>query len=120
MINYDDFAKLEIKIGTILSVEIVEGADKLLKLMVDVGETRELSEEEGGEVVVPRQIVSGIREFFEDPQSLVGRQCPFLVNLEPRIIRGFESQGMILAASTDAGFALLHPDKELAPGAKVK
>ncbi len=150
MINYDDFAKLEIKIGTILSVEVVEGADKLLKLMVDVGETRELSEEASsaggatqdllndssseakendqkeyssgteGRVAVPRQIVSGIREFFEDPQSLVGKQCPFLVNLEPRIIRGFESQGMILAASTDAGFALLHPDKELTPGARVK
>lgn len=121
MVNYDDFAKLEIKIGTILSVEIVEGADKLLKLMVDVGETKERSGEEGGdEVAAPRQIVSGIREFFEDPQSLVGRQCPFLVNLEPRVIRGFESQGMILAASTESGFALLHPDKELTPGARVK
>ena len=150
MISYDDFAKLEIKIGTILSVEIVEGAHKLLKLMVDVGETRELSEEVSsasgatqdllsdspseakennqkvyssgteGRVVVPRQIISGIREFFEDPQSLVGRQCPFLVNLEPRIIRGFESQGMILAASNETGFALLHPDRELAPGARVK
>lgn len=121
MISYDDFAKLEIKIGTILSVEIVEGADKLLKLMVDVGETKE--EGEGEDVVqipAPRQIISGIRAFFEDPQTLVGRQCPFLVNLEPRVIRGFESQGMILAASHEAGFALLHPDREIGAGARVK
>lgn len=114
MINYDDFAKLEIRIGTILSVEIVEGADKLLKLAVDVGE----KDEEGN--ARPRQIISGIREFFADPQVLVGKQCPFLVNLEPRTIRGFESQGMILAASTEAGFALLHPHAELPSGAKVK
>lgn len=84
-ISYADFAKLEIKIGTILSVEIVPEADKLLRLMVDVAEEN------------PRQIVSGIREFFADPQSLVGRQCPFLTNLAPRTIRGLESQGMILA-----------------------
>lgn len=108
MISYEDFAKLEIKIGTIMNVEIVEGADKLLKLMVDVGEE------------TPRQIVSGIREFFEDPQVLVGKQCPFLTNLETRVIRGFESQGMILAASTDDSFALLHPHVSLVPGAKVK
>lgn len=119
MISYDDFAKLEVKIGTILSVEIVEGADKLLKLMVDVAETREEGED-AVQVPAPRQIISGIREYFEDPQTLVGKQCPFLVNLEPRVIRGFESQGMILAASTDAGFALLHPDREIGAGARVK
>ena len=107
-ISYDDFAKLEIKIGTILTVEIVEGADKLLKLTVDVGEE------------TPRQIVSGIRTYFEDPQVLVGRQCPFLTNLAPRTIRGFESQGMILAASNDTAFALLHPHVELTAGSKVK
>ena len=73
-----------------------------------------------GRVVVPRQIISGIRAFFADPQTLVGRQCPFLVNLEPRVIRGFESQGMILAASTEEGFALMHPDREIDAGAKVK
>lgn len=114
MLSYDDFAKLEIKIGTILSVEVVEGADKLLRLSVDVGER----DVEGS--VAPRQIISGIRTYFEDPQVLVGRQCPFLTNLEPRTIRGFESQGMILAASTDDSFALLHPHVTLVPGAKVK
>lgn len=107
-ISYDDFAKLEIKIGTILSVEVVEEADKLLKLSVDVGEE------------TPRQIISGIRTYFEDPQVLVGRQCPFLTNLAPRTIRGFESQGMILAASSEDAFALLHPHTQLTAGSKVK
>ena len=114
MITYDDFAKLEIRIGTILSAEIVEGADKLLRLSVDVGEVDEAGEKK------LRQIISGIREFFPDPAVLVGRQCPFLTNLEPRVIRGFESQGMILAASNENGFALLHPGNEMTPGSKVK
>ena len=65
IISYDDFAKLDIALGVITAVEIVEGADKLLKLTVDIGEES------------PRQIISGIREFFEDPQTLVGSQCPF-------------------------------------------
>lgn len=108
MISYDDFAKLDIRIGTILSIEVVENADKLLKLTVDLGEEN------------PRQIISGIREFFDDPQFLVGKQCPFLANLEPRVIRGFESQGMILAASTEDKFGLLVPHQMLPPGAKVK
>jgi len=107
-ITYNDFTKLEIKIGTILSVEIVEDADKLLKLMVDVGEAE------------PRQIVSGIRTHFSDPQVLVGRQCPFIVNLEPRTIRGFESQGMIMAASSDGSLALLHPHVGIKAGSLVK
>lgn len=107
-ITYNDFAKLEIKIGTILSVDIVEGADKLLKLMVDVGEES------------PRQIVSGIRTYFSEPQVLVGKQCPFIVNLEPRTIRGFESRGMIMAASEDGILALLHPHAEIKAGAVVK
>lgn len=114
MINYDDFAKLEIKIGTILSVDIVEDADKLLRLSVDVGE----KDEEGN--AKPRQIISGIRAFFEDPQTLVGKQCPFLTNLEPRVIRGFESQGMILAVGDGDTFALLHPHVSVTSGAKIK
>ncbi len=107
-ITYDNFAALEIKIGTIISVEIIPEADKLLKLLVDVGET------------TPRQIISGIKEFFPDPQTLVGKQCPFITNLAPRTIRGYESQGMILAASTDTAFALLHPGEELPAGTIVR
>lgn len=107
-ITYEDFAKLHIGIGTILSVEIVEGADKLLKLAVEVGEE------------APRQILSGIREYFEDPQTLVGKQFPFVLNLAPRVIRGFESQGMILAASHEDCLALLAPTISVPPGTKVK
>ena len=107
MITYDDFAKLDIALGTIVSVEEIEGADKLLKLMVDVGEEK------------PRQILSGIKEYFEDIQSLVGIQCPFLLNLQPRIIRGLESQGMILASGTDDLFTLLVSQTTLPAGTRV-
>jgi len=108
MISYDDFAKLEITIGEILSVEVVENADKLLKLSVDIGEEES------------RQIISGIREYFDDPQSLVGRRCPFLTNLEHRTIRGYESEGMILAVSHEDTFGLLIPHQDVPVGTKIK
>lgn len=107
IISYADFAKLDIALGTIVSVAAIEGADKLLKLMVDVGEEK------------PRQILSGIKEYFEDIQVLVGKQCPFLLNLEPRIIRGLESQGMILASDTEEVFTLLIPEVLLPSGTRV-
>lgn len=108
LISYDDFAKLDIALCTITAVEIVEGADKLLRLTVEVGEE------------APRQIVSGIREYFDDPQVLVGRQCPFILNLEPRVIRGIESQGMILAGSHEGTLALLHPHTDVPPGTRIR
>lgn len=114
MITYDDFIKVEIRIGEVLSVEVVEGADKLLKCMVNVGDV----DAEGN--MVPRQILSGIREYLEDPQSLVGKKFPYVVNLEPRTIRGLESHGMILAASHEGTLALLAPTADLPPGTKVK
>jgi methionyl-tRNA synthetase len=115
MISYDDFAKLDIRIGEIKTVDVVEGADKLLKLTVDCGERHH----DGSPC--ERQIVSGIRTYFDDPQSLIGRKCPFLVNLAPRTIRGLVSNGMILAASTDeGGFALLHPHADVPPGTNIK
>lgn len=113
-VSYDDFAKLEIKIGIIKSVEVVENADKLLRLTVDVGE------KDADDSPSFRQIISGIRKYFSDPQFLVGKQCPFITNLEPRVIRGFESQGMILAASTEDTFALLIPHNELPAGTKIR
>lgn len=107
-IFYEDFAKLKIVIGTILSVEEVPDSNKLLKLMVDIGEDK------------PRQILSGIKKFFADSQSLVGVQNPFLVNLETKVIAGLESQGMILAASDDGVFALLTPSAPLSAGTLIK
>lgn len=109
MISIDDFHKLEIRIGEILSVEKVPETDKLLKLSVNFGE-------EG-----PRQIISGIAPYFEDIQTLVGKKCPFLVNLEYRTIKGNESQGMILAASDEAGnFSLLEANINITAGTKIK
>lgn len=105
-INYEDFKKLEIKIGKILSVEKIEGTDKLLKLEVDFGTEQ-------------RQVVSGIAQFYT-PEELVGKLCPFVVNLEPRTIKGVESQGMILAVSVEGNAVLLYPDKEIPPGSIVK
>ena len=105
--TYDEFCKLDIRLGTITAVAVVEDADKLLKLTVDLGEA------------VPRQIVSGIRPYFPDPDVLVGKQCPFVVNLEPRMIRGLESQGMIMAASNDAAFSLLVSEPLMPPGTTV-
>ncbi len=107
-ITYDDFANIEITLGTILSVEVVPDADKLLRLMVDCGEE------------APRQILSGIRTYFEDPQVLVGKQCPFITNLAPRTIRGLESNGMILAGNSEDAFALFHPSVSLPAGTRLK
>jgi methionyl-tRNA synthetase len=95
MISIDDFKKLEIRAGKILSAEKVDGADKLLKLSVDLGEEN------------PRTIVSGIALYFPDPSILVGKCCAFAANLEPRTIRGIESNGMIMAASSADSFSLL-------------
>lgn len=108
-VSYDDFAKLDIRLGTIRSVEIVPEADRLLKLLVDFGEA-EL-----------RQIVSGIRTYYENPtEELVGVQCPFIVNLEPRKIKGLVSHGMILAVNDSEKFSLLLPTEHLAIGTKIK
>ena len=112
LITIDDFHKLEIRIGHILSAEKVEGADKLLKLSVDMGEEK------------PRQIVSGISLFFPDPEKLVGKKCAFAANLEPRTIRGLESQAMILAVSGGEGdstfFSMLETGGDVPPGSVVK
>ncbi len=109
MISIEDFKKVEIVVGKILSAEKIPETDKLLKLSVDLGE------------LIPRQIISGISLYFPDCAVLVGKNCMFIANLEPRIIRGFESQGMILAVSTDDGkFSLLEPNAEIPVGTHAK
>jgi methionine--tRNA ligase beta chain len=110
-ISLDDFKKLEIRIGTILTAEKIEGSDKLLKLDVVFGMN------EAGEPI-KRQIVSGIAQFYT-PESLIGKQCPFAFNLEPKMLKGVESQGMILAAGAE-GPVLLNPDKEVPSGSLIK
>lgn len=105
MISIEEFSKIEVSVGTVKTAELVPDTDKLLRLTVDFGE-------EGG----PRQIVSGIRKYVEDPASLIGRQLCFVTNLEPRTIRGLESNGMLFAVGSDDTFAFLTPDRVVPPG----
>lgn len=104
-ISIEDFSKIEVKVGTVRSADRVPETDKLLRLMVDFNE-------EGG----PRQIVSGIAAYVSEPEILVNRQLAFVTNLEPRVIRGLESNGMLFAVGSDETFAFLTPDREVPPG----
>ena len=105
-IDYEDFKKVEIKIGEVLEVEQIEGSEKLLKLKVVFGDDE-------------RQILSGIKNYFEDAQTLVGKKLPFVTNLEPRKMMGLESQGMILAVNDDENFSLLEVDSKIKSGTQV-
>lgn len=107
MITYEDFSKLEIKIGTVVSAEKVPDTDKLVKFEIDLGAEK-------------RQIVGGFAPGYPDLSVLVGTQVPVLCNLEPRTLRGLESQGMILAASDGVLPVALHPDKPVEPGTSVR
>ena len=105
MITFDDFAKLELVVATIISAERVEGSDKLLRLMVNIGEEE-------------RQIVAGVGK-NHDPEELIEKQIIIIKNLEPRSLMGLESQGMLLAASSDEGPLLLTPEKPAESGSSV-
>lgn len=105
-ISIEEFFKVELKIGTILSAEAVEKSDRLLKLSVDVGESE------------PRQIVAGIRAFYT-PESLIGTQACVVCNLKPAKLMGLMSQGMLLAAKDEEGLCLLRPEKRRKSGSKV-
>ncbi len=123
MISYDDFSKVEIKAGKIISAEKIPDTDKLLKLMVDFAESKETIDEAGNKVITPytRQIVSGISMYFPDTSELIGKVCMFVTNLEPRMIKGYESNGMLFALSTPQGqFSLLVPEKDIPIGIKAK
>ncbi|WP_298779291.1 methionine--tRNA ligase [uncultured Polaribacter sp.] len=105
-IDFEDFTKLDIRIGTILEAEKVAKTKKLLKLKVDVG-------------IDVRTIVSGIAESFS-PEDIIGQQVSVLVNLAPRKIRGVESQGMILMTDTpDGKLAFVEPEKKVKNGQEV-
>ena len=104
-ITIDEFAKIEVKVGTVLVAERVSDSNKLLRLIVD------FSEETG-----PRQIVSGIAKHVEDPEILINRQLAFVTNLEPRSLAGLESNGMLFAVGDGDSFAFLSPDRCVPPG----
>lgn len=129
-ITFDDFIKVEMKIGKILSAEPVEGSEKLLKLSVDFAEEN------------PRQVISGIAKQFvssgkaveggdegdaeqevevetKTVVGLVGNSFVFITNLEPRMIMGLESQAMIVAGTSEEGLALMSPTLNLPAGTKL-
>lgn len=106
-IQYEDFAKLDIRIGTIIAAELVPETDKLIKCTVDFGE------------MGTRTIVSGIAQ-WKKPEELVGRQLPYIVNLAPRMLRGVESQGMLLAASDESGVALISAERAVPKGTRLR
>lgn len=106
MISYDDFAKLELKIATILSAERIEGSEKLLKLSIDLGEEQ------------PRTLAAGIGKRYS-PEELVGTQIVVIANLAPRTLVGVESQGMLLATDDESGPLLLRPQSTVKSGSGV-
>ncbi|MEW6067080.1 MAG: methionine--tRNA ligase subunit beta [Nitrospirota bacterium] len=106
MITIDDFKRLDIRIGKILSAEKVKGTDKLMKLEIDIGKEK-------------RQLVAGIAGSYE-PDYLIGKEVPVLLNLEPRTIRGIESKGMILAIDVEGKSVLLHPAEEVPSGSVIR
>jgi methionyl-tRNA synthetase len=140
-ITYEQFKKMDIRIGTIREIEPVEGTDKLLRCQIDFGVKKPvidvipeadsvLTDEElaklGGvdEVIEERdmrQIISGIREYYPDYESLIGKQVLYVVNLEPREIKGHTSHGMLMAVDGREGQPVfLVPDEPVEPGSKVR
>ncbi|MDE2030736.1 MAG: methionine--tRNA ligase [Patescibacteria group bacterium] len=120
-ITYEEFKKLDIRVGTIKEIEPVPDTDKLLRCQIDFNE----KDEEGNKKL--RQIISGIREYYPEYEKLIGKQVLYIVNLEPRMIKGYESQGMLMAVdglSTQAGVdgnpVFLVPEVEVNAGSKVR
>ena len=106
-VSYDDFSKMDIRVGTILEAERVPKTDKLLKLTIDTG-------------IDKRTVVSGIAGYFT-PEQAVGKKVSMLVNLEPRKIRGIESHGMILMAQdADGRLEFVAPLTDVRNGSEVK
>ncbi|MGI6523803.1 MAG: methionine--tRNA ligase subunit beta [Bdellovibrionota bacterium] len=109
LIDYDYFAKIKFRVAEILAAEAVPNSKKLIKLQISLGE-------EFGE----RQILAGISQFYS-PETLVGRKIIVVANLKPAKLMGYESRGMLLAASNDqSGIVLLQPEKDIAAGAEVR
>ena len=106
-ISFEDFSKMDIRVGKIIAAEKVAKTKKLMKLTVDTG-------------IDQRTVVSGIAEYYT-PEEVVGRQVSILVNLEPKPLKGIESQGMILMAeNADGTLSFVAPEKELKPGSEIR
>ena len=105
-INFEEFQKIELKVAKIIQAERIKESEKLLKLQIDLGEEK-------------RQIVAGLAKFYQ-PENLVGKEIVVVANLEPRMIFGLKSQGMLLAADVNGKPVLLKPDEEVPPGTKIR
>ena len=106
MATYDDFKKLEFRVGRIKEVNDHPNADRLYVVMVDLGDKT-------------KQLVAGIKNFYKK-EDLIGREVVIVDNLDPAVLRGVESQGMLLAASDDTGMSIITLDREIKPGSIVK
>ena len=105
-ISYEDFSKLDLKVAKILEVEKVENTERLLRIQIDLGSEK-------------RQLVAGLAKAYS-PEEMVGKHIVVVANLEPAVIRGVESKGMLLAASSEDNISLLILDRDIEPGSKVK
>ena len=106
IIKFDDFQKIDLRVGKVLDAKKVEGSEKLLKLIVDLGNEK-------------RQLVAGIAKYYR-PEDLIGKEIVVVANLEPKNLMGIESQGMLLAADVDGEPVILIPEKEIPPGTKIR
>ena len=107
MINFEEFKKVELRVAKVEEAEAIEGSEKLVRLQVSLGEEK-------------RQIVAGIIKNYP-PEKLIGQEIVIVANLEPRNLKGFESQGMLLAADgQESGPVILTPQKEVEPGSEVR
>ncbi len=107
-VSYEEFMKIDLRVGKVISAERVKGSKKLLRLIVDLGELGK------------RQIIAGLGKWYE-PEYFIGKNIIVVANLQPKKIFGLESQGMLLAADTPEGTpVLLTTDKPVEPGAKVR
>jgi len=107
MISIQDFQKVELKVGTVLSVEDHPNADKLMVIRVDTGEE------------TPRTLVAGLKPYYAYDE-LRGKQIVIVTNLEPAVLRGVKSEGMLLAAQEGDKVVVLTPEKPIAPGSGVR
>jgi methionine--tRNA ligase beta chain len=105
VINFEEFEKIDLRAGKVIEAERVEGSDKLLKLQIDLGEEK-------------RQILAGISKTYA-PEELINKTLIVIINLEPRMLMGLESQGMVLAVKDNNNLSVLIPEKEIIPGSKI-
>jgi methionyl-tRNA synthetase len=106
-ISFEEFCKLDLRVGEIISATTVEGSNKLLKLEVDLGEKKTI-------------IMAGIAEHYPEPEKIISKQIIVVVNIAPRTIMGIESRGMLLGAEDENGkYQLLKPDDKVKNGSRI-